>query len=105
MLLAMTGAGLFWDGQLYNPSRLVWEFVRTAGRAGAVVANYCEVVEFLRRGTRVVGVAVCDRLSGERFEVRSRVVVNAAGPFAGQVGMPSGRGRPAGSRCRATWPW
>jgi glycerol-3-phosphate dehydrogenase len=87
---AMTGAGLFWDGQLYNPPRLVWEFVRTAGRAGAVAANYCEVVGFLRRGTRVVGVAVCDRLTGERFEVRSRVVVNAAGPFAGQVGVPSG---------------
>lgn len=86
----MTGAGLFWDGQLYHPSRLVWEFVRTAGRAGAVVANYCEVGRFLRRGTRVVGVAVWDRLSGQRFEVRSRVVLNAAGPFAGRVGAPSG---------------
>ena len=91
----MTGAGLFWDGQLYNPSRLVWEFVRTAGQAGAVVANYCEVGRFLRRGTRVVGVAVWDRLSGERFEVRSRVVLNAAGPFAGQLGVRSGA-RPAG---------
>jgi glycerol-3-phosphate dehydrogenase len=87
---AMTGAGLFWDGQLYNPPRLVWEFVRTAGREGAVAANYCEVGGFLRRGPRVVGVAVCDRLSGERFEVRSRVVVNAAGPFAGQLGVRSG---------------
>ena len=70
--------------------RLVWEFVRTAGRAGAVAANYCEVGRFLRHGARVVGVAVCDRLSGERFEVRSRVVVNAAGPFAGQLGARSG---------------
>jgi glycerol-3-phosphate dehydrogenase len=86
----MTGAGLFWDGQLYNPPRLVWEFVRTAGRAGAVAANYCEVGRFLRHGARVVGVAVCDRLSGERFEVRSRVVLNAAGPFAGQLGVRSG---------------
>jgi glycerol-3-phosphate dehydrogenase len=86
----MTGAGLFWDGQLYNPSRLVWEFVRTAGRAGAVAANYCDVGGFLRRGTRVVGVAVCDRLGGERFEVRSRMVLNAAGPFAGQLGARSG---------------
>jgi glycerol-3-phosphate dehydrogenase len=86
----MTGAGLFWDGQLYNPPRLVWEFVRTAGRAGAVVANYCEVGGFLRRAGRVVGVAACDRLSGERFEVRSRVVLNAAGPFAAQLNVRSG---------------
>jgi len=90
----MTGAGLFWDGQLYNPARLVWEFVRTAGRAGAVAANYCEVGGFLRRGSRVVGVAVCDRLSGERFDVRSRMVLNAAGPFAGQLEVRSGARAP-----------
>lgn len=78
----LTGAGLFWDGQLLNPPRLVWELVRTAARAGAVVANHCEVRGFLRRGGRIEGVAVQDRLSGERFEVRGRVVVNAAGPFA-----------------------
>ena len=91
----LTGAGVFWDGQLYNPPRLVWEFVRTAGRAGATVANYCEVIGFLRRGTRIVGVAVSDRLTGERFDVRARVVVNAAGPFAEQLYVRSGL-RPAG---------
>jgi glycerol-3-phosphate dehydrogenase len=81
----LTGGGVFWDGQLSNPPRLVWEFLRTAGRAGAVAANYCEVVGFLRRGTRITGVAVHDRLGGERFEARARVVVNAAGPFAEQL--------------------
>jgi glycerol-3-phosphate dehydrogenase len=86
----LTGAGLFWDGQLYNPPRLVWEFVRTAGRAGAVAANYCEVSGVLRHGAEVVGVEVRDRFTGERFEVRSRMVVNAAGPFAGQLGARSG---------------
>jgi glycerol-3-phosphate dehydrogenase len=86
----LTGAGRVWDGQLYNPPRLVWEFVRTAGRAGAVAANYCEVLGFLRRGRRIVGVAASDRLGGERFEVRARVVVNAAGPFAEQLYVRSG---------------
>ena len=85
-----TGAGVFWDGQLYNPPRLVWEFIRTAGRAGALVANYCEVDGFLRRGTRISGVAIHDRLGGERFEVRARVVVNAAGPFAEQLYVQAG---------------
>ena len=87
------GAGVFWDGQLYNPPRLVWEFIRTAGRAGALVANYCDVDGFLRRGTRVEGVAVRDRLGGARFEVRARMVVNAAGPFAERLHVQAGLGR------------
>ena len=78
----LTGGGLFWDGQLLNPPRLVWELVRTAARAGAVAANYCEVRGFLRRGGRIEGLAVHDLLGGERFAVRGRIVVNAAGPFA-----------------------
>jgi len=79
----LTGGGVFWDGQMYNPPRLVWTFIRSAMRAGAVAANYCEATRLLRRGGRAVGVAVEDRLSGGSFEIRSRVVVNAAGPYAG----------------------
>jgi glycerol-3-phosphate dehydrogenase len=86
----LTGAGVFWEAQLSNPPRLVWEFIRTAGRAGAVAANYCKVVGFLRRGTRINGVAVQDRLGGDRFEVRARVVVNAAGPFAEHLYVETG---------------
>jgi glycerol-3-phosphate dehydrogenase len=86
----LTGGGVFWDGQLSNPPRLVWEFLRTAAGAGAAAANYCEVVGFLRRGTRIIGVAVHDRLGDERFEARARVVVNAAGPFAEQLYSETG---------------
>ena len=28
--LGLTGAGVFWDGQMHNPPRLVWAFVRSA---------------------------------------------------------------------------
>jgi glycerol-3-phosphate dehydrogenase len=91
----LTGGGVFWDGQLSNPPRLVWEFLRTAGQAGAIAANYCEVVGLLRRGMRITGVTVHDRLGGERFEARARVVVNAAGPFAEQLGSATGLTRDA----------
>ena len=86
----LTGAGVFYDGQMYNPPRLVWSFVRSALKAGAVAANYCEVTGFLRRERRVTGVVVEDRLGGERFEVRGRVVVNAAGPYADALLVKSG---------------
>ena len=86
----LTGAGVFYDGQMYNPPRLVWAFIRSALKAGAVAANYCEVTGFLRRERRVTGVTVEDRLGGERFEVRGRVVINAAGPYADALLVRSG---------------
>ena len=86
----LTGAGVFYDGQLFNPPRLVWAMVRTAARAGAAVANYCEVTTLLLQGGRVAGVRVEDRLGGEKFEVRARTVVNAAGPYAETLLVRSG---------------
>jgi glycerol-3-phosphate dehydrogenase len=86
----LTGAGVFYDGQLFNPSRLVWAMVRTAARAGAAVANYCDVTALVLQGGRVAGARVEDRLGGERFEVRARTVVNAAGPYAEALLVRSG---------------
>jgi glycerol-3-phosphate dehydrogenase len=86
----LTGAGVFFDGQIFNPPRLVWAMVRTAARAGAAVANYCDVSALLLQGGRVVGVRVEDRLGGETFEVRARTVINAAGPYAEALLVRSG---------------
>jgi glycerol-3-phosphate dehydrogenase len=68
--------------------------VRTAVAAGAQAANYCEVEDFLLRSGRVAGVVVRDRLAGDRFDVRARVVVNAAGPYAEKLFVRCGL-RPA----------
>jgi glycerol-3-phosphate dehydrogenase len=86
----LTGAGVFYDGQLFNPPRLVWALVRTAARAGAAVANYCEVASLAIQGGRVIGVRVEDRLGGDKFEVRARTVINAAGPYAEALLVRSG---------------
>lgn len=86
----LTGAGVFYDGQLFNPPRLVWALVRTAARAGAAVANYCDVTSLVLQGGRVVGVKVEDRLGGDAFEVRARTVINAAGPYAEALLVRSG---------------
>jgi glycerol-3-phosphate dehydrogenase len=86
----LTGAGVFYDGQMFNPPRLVWAMVRTAARAGAAVANYCDVNALVLQGGRVAGVKVEDRLGGDKFEVRARTVVNAAGPYAEALLVRSG---------------
>jgi glycerol-3-phosphate dehydrogenase len=81
----LTGAGMFYDGQLRNPPRLVLAIVESAVRAGALAANYCEVRGLLRDGARVRGVLARDTVTGDPLEVRARVVVNAAGPYAEEV--------------------
>jgi glycerol-3-phosphate dehydrogenase len=77
----LSGAAVFEDGQMYNPPRLVLGFVTAAAELGACVANYVEAVNFIYDGLRVVGVSALDRLDGERFEIRARIVINAAGPW------------------------
>jgi len=78
----LTGAAVFDDGQMYNPPRLVLAYVKSAVKAGAVACNYVEATGFLRQGDRVCGVKARDRISGEDFEIRARLVLNAAGPGA-----------------------
>ncbi len=94
----LTGAAVFEDGQMYNPPRLVLALVAAAAHLGASVANYVEAQRLLYEGRRAVGAAVRDRLTGEAFEIRARLVVNAAGPWAeslirepaGVVSAPAG---------------
>jgi glycerol-3-phosphate dehydrogenase len=85
----LTGAGVFCDGQMYNPPRLVLAFAQSAAAAGAACANHVEAAGLLRRGDRVEGVAARDRLTGERLDLRGRVVLNAAGPYAERLLLAS----------------
>jgi glycerol-3-phosphate dehydrogenase len=79
----LTGAGLFYDGQMYNPPRLVFSFLRSAVQVGAQVANYLEATQFLyKKSHRVYGVRAQDVLSGEQVEIRGKMVLNTAGPWA-----------------------
>jgi glycerol-3-phosphate dehydrogenase len=78
----LTGAAAFEDGQMHNPPRLVLAFAMSANELGANVANYVEAERLLIDDKRVCGVAARDVLTGERFDIRARVVLNAAGPWA-----------------------
>lgn len=81
----LNGGVVYWDGQ-FDDARMNLAIALTAAAHGAAVANYVEV-EALRksRAGRVTGAAVRDALSGAAWEVRARVVINAAGPFVDAV--------------------
>jgi glycerol-3-phosphate dehydrogenase len=61
--------------------RLTLAFAKGAAQHGAVLANYTEASGPLLNGQRAAGVKARDVLSAETFEIRARVVVNAAGPW------------------------
>ena len=75
-----------------DDARLTIEVARAAHGFGAVLANHARVVQFLGDG-RVTGAVVADEMTGQRFEVRARTVVNAAGVWAGDVRQLAGDGR------------
>jgi glycerol-3-phosphate dehydrogenase len=80
----LRGCGLYYDHQM-NDSRVALMVARAAADAGAVLANYLEVVALRDVGGRVAGIDVRDRLDGAEYGVDARVVVNAAGPWVDRV--------------------
>ena len=78
----LTGGAVFEDGQMYHTARLVLAFVKSAASRGALAANYTEALQFLWEGRRVCGVRARDVLSAGEFDIRAKLVLNAAGPWA-----------------------
>jgi len=78
----LTGGVLFYDGQMYSPARLALAFLKSALQIGAHAGNYMEATGFLHDGRRVSGVNVVDRMTGAKFDVRARVVLNTAGAWS-----------------------
>lgn len=78
----LTGAVLFHDAQMYSPPRLAMAFLREAAAAGLDAANYLQATDLRRDDGSIEAVRVRDVLTGGQFDVRGRMFVNAAGPWA-----------------------
>jgi glycerol-3-phosphate dehydrogenase len=79
-----------------DDARLTIEVARAAHGFGAMLANHARVTALLGGG-RVTGAVVTDELTGQRFEVRARAVVNATGVWADRVTRLAGSGASGGS--------
>ncbi len=80
----LRGGLAYTDGQ-FDDARLLVHLAWTAAEQGAVVLNYMPVEALFGTRSRLEGAVVRDLESGERFEVRARVIVNATGVFADTV--------------------
>jgi glycerol-3-phosphate dehydrogenase len=73
-----------------DPWKLVWACARSAREHGAQILTYHRVLGLERDGDRVVGARLQNDLTGEDVLIRSEVVVNAAGAWAGQIAELAG---------------
>jgi glycerol-3-phosphate dehydrogenase len=63
-----------------NDSRFVFQFIRSAMDRGCIAANYVESQGAKREGDVWIS-KTRDMIDGHEFEIKSNVLINAAGPF------------------------
>jgi glycerol-3-phosphate dehydrogenase len=73
-----------------DPMRLVLRFFATAQRNGADLRTFTEVTGLARADGTVTGVLAHDLIAERDYELPADIVVNAAGPWSGQVGAMAG---------------
>lgn len=90
----MTGAAVFYDGQVELAERLCVEIAVDARDSGADVRTHTRVDAPLLEGGRVVGVRWTDLRTGEQGESRAPVVLNVAGPWIDRWTEHAGQPQP-----------
>ena len=88
---------IFYEGQ-HDDARTNLAIAQTAAMEGAMIANYCEVVNLLRQEDfdakaqskgkktgKVVGAVVKDVLSGKTFNVKAKTILFCGGPFTDEL--------------------
>ncbi len=83
----LIGGQLYYDCSSHSPERFTLSFIKSAVKYGASVANYTEVEDFIvepkgRRKKIIKGVKVKDKISGETKDLKGKLVINCAGPWA-----------------------
>ena len=79
------------DCYLYdNDARFVFNFIRTSLNYGCIAANYVESIGSARKGG-LWHTQLKDNMSGETFTVRSRVLINACGPYVDKHNQLTGQ--------------
>lgn len=81
----LTGGALWYDARVRDTERFIMALLHDAAAHGAAAANHAEVTGLDLREGRVTGARVRDLREGRSFDVRAKVVVNAAGPWIGRI--------------------
>lgn len=76
----LEGGGIYAEYRT-DDARLTVEVLKTAVAHGADAINYVKGTDFIYDGAKVIGVKCKDLFTDEEFEISSKYVVSAAGPW------------------------
>ncbi len=80
----LAGGIVYYDA-MTDDARITLENALDARALGAFVANHVKATTLLKEGERVIGLSAQDTLTGSRFDVKGRVVINATGPWTDEL--------------------
>ena len=87
----LSGSVIYHDGQ-FDDSRLALNLAQTAIEQGATVMNHMKVVDLVKdENGKLIGVIVEDKETKRKYEVLTKVVLNATGVFSNKIMKLDGR--------------
>lgn len=79
-------SGVLYHDGTFDDARLALNLAQTCVENGGVALNYFKVVSLIKSGDdKIRGANVLDKESGELYEIKSKVVVNATGVFVDDI--------------------
>jgi glycerol-3-phosphate dehydrogenase len=81
----LKGGVVYHDGQ-FDDSRLAFSLAESCATRGGIVLNYFKVTSLLKdENNRINGVCATDLISGDVYNLSTKLVINATGVFADEV--------------------
>lgn len=73
-----------------NDARFVFHFIRNGMDRGCIAANYVNLQNSIQGSGNLWNCTVRDEVTGEPFEIRSKILINAAGAYVDQLNGVAG---------------
>jgi len=80
----LKGSIQYWDAQ-FDDARLAIALARTAAQRGALLVNYCKVVQLKHENNRVCGLLCEDTETSQQFSLDAHCVINATGVWVDAI--------------------
>jgi len=77
----LVGSASYFDAMTHDTT-LTMASIQSGWRNGGMACNYAQVIDLIEQDDSVVGVKVRDQVHGKVYEIRSKWVVNATGPWS-----------------------
>lgn len=80
----LKGGGVYVEYRT-DDARLTIEVLKTAFEKGALALNYTKVIDFINENGKVIGVVARDEVTGDKYKIYARKIVNATGPWVDSI--------------------